>query len=468
MATIAQAAPFSRPRVKAKAIPRYTLRDRLLFVVALLTFGVAVFYISGGLLIRAYPALFPGEQVPFISNVLPSLPGPVGVNKPGAESVFNKRVNLLIIGLDKRPANRFEDGYNTDTIMIATVDPLSKQASLLSFPRDLYITHDFPDGSQWSGRINGSYAEGFQREGTIEGAVEQLAHDMEYNFGITIDHWMVMDFLGVEEIIDSVDGIDIDIPEELAVYNWYYSDEGDRPPQYISFFPGEQHLSGYFAVAFGRSRESPQGDIDRIKRQQLVVEAALAKVFSTSILNDPVGLYNGYKDAVKHDVSAGEMPGLVRLLQASRGNLETYSIADPVDGNATVYGFQTQGGAAVLGYDPENVAYWLNRAFPKTSYSGAAVEIQDAYGLPGEEKDEALGRYLRFAKGVPTVYLGPERTPQPNTIIILYREGRRELAEDIAEWLGIPASAIITRNPADDATPDVNITIGQDFILPNK
>ncbi|MEZ4493701.1 MAG: LCP family protein [Dehalococcoidia bacterium] len=467
MATIAQAATFPRTRFKARAIPRYTIRDRLLFVVALLTFGVAVFYMAGGLLIRAYPALFPGETVPFIGKVLSPLPGPVGVNQPGASSVFNKRVNLLILGLDKRPGDRFEDAYRTDTIMVATIDPVSKEASLLSFPRDLYITYDLPDG-QWSGRINQSYLEGFQREGTIAAGAKQLAHDLEFNFGITIDHWMVMDFLGVEGIIDSIGGIDIDIPEELAVYNWWYSDEGGRPPEYVTFYPGEQHLIGYYAVAFGRSRESSQGDLDRVKRQQLVVEAALTKVFSLSLLNDPIGLYNAYKDTVKHDVAAGEMPGLARLLQASRGNLQTYSIADPVDGNPTVYGFETAGGAAVLGWDPENVTYWLNKAFPKTSYSGAAVEIQDGFGEPMEDRDEALGRYLRFAKGVPVVYIGPERTTQATTTITLFREGRRELAVDIAGWMGIPTAAIITKNPPDESYPDVLIAIGQDFILPDK
>ncbi len=421
---------------------------------------------SGGLLVRAYPALFPGEQAPFFSQVLPSLPA-VGVDKPGSESVFNKRVNLLVLGLDKRPYEPFDGEYRTDTIMVATVDPLSKQASVLSFPRDLWVTLDLP-GYQMDDRINESYEYGYRKDNTVASGAEQVAHDLQYNFGITIDHWMVMDFLGVEDVINSIGGIDIDIPDDLAVYDWWYSDEGNRPARYLTFPPGEQHLDGYNAVAFGRDRESAQGDLDRIKRQQLVVEAALSKVFSLSLLNDPIGLYNAYKGFVRHDVSVGEMPGLARLLQASHGNLETYSIGDPVDGNPTVYGFSTESGASVLGYDPENVTYWLNKAFPKAAYSGAAVEIQDGFGAASETWDDALGRYLRFAKGVPTVYLGPEKPAQPTTTITLTRDGRRPLAEDIAGWLGIPTSAIITKAPVDDSTPDILIVIGQDFVLPNE
>lgn len=467
MATRAQAAPLPRTRTKAPAIPRYGLRDRLLFVVALLTFAISVFYISGGLLTRAYPALFPGENAPFFSQVLPALPGAAKVDAPNESSVFNKRVNLLILGLDKRPGEPFEGAYRADTIMVATIDPVSKQASLLSFPRDLLVTLDLPD-RQWNTRINTSYEEGFEDGGTVEAGARQTAHDLQYNFGIEIDHWMVMDFEGVEELVDSVGGIDIAIPEELAVYDWWYSDEGGRPAHYVSYFPGEQHMDGYNAVAFGRYRDGPDGDLGRVKRQQLVVEAAMEKVFSLSLLNDPLGLYNAYKNTVKHDVSSGEMPGLARLLLASRGSLETYSVADPVDGVDTVYDATTPTGAAVLGYDRDNVAYWLNKAFPKTAYSGAVVEVQDGFGVNGRQRSEALGRYLRFAKGVPVVYLGPERATQPATTITVFNASRMELARDIAGWLGVSEASIRVEQPADDSAPDVLVVVGQDFVLPTQ
>jgi LCP family protein required for cell wall assembly len=351
--------------------------------------------------------------------------------------------------------------------MVATIDPISKQASVLGFPRDLLITHDLPDG-QFDSRINASYQLGFERGGTIEAGARQVQRDLAYNFGIETNHWMVMDFLGVEELIDAVGGIDIDVPEELAFDDWWYSDEGNRPPHWLSVFPGEQHMSGYTAVAFGRYRNGPDGDLGRIKRQQVVVEAALSRVFSLNLLNDPVGLYNAYKDVVKHDVSLGEMPGLARLMAGSRGDIETYSIGDPVDGNDTVWGYTTAGGAAVLLYDADNVTYWLNKAFPKASYSGAAVEVQNGFGEDGRARIEALGRYLRFAKGLPTVYLGPPQGVQARTTITLLREDRREVAEDIAEWLGIPAGSITTRAPADASSPDVIVVIGQDFVLPDR
>ncbi|MDZ7727665.1 MAG: LCP family protein [Dehalococcoidia bacterium] len=131
--------------------------------------------------------------------------------------------------------------------------------------------------------------------------------DLKLNFDIEIDNYVIMDFDGVSELIDAIGGVDVTIPEDLAVYDWWYSDEsGRRPPEYLSFPPGETHLNGYEAVAFGRNR-SPS-DLERIERQQLVLQAAASQAFNIGLLRDPMGAYDAYKDVVKHDFSAGQIP----------------------------------------------------------------------------------------------------------------------------------------------------------------
>ena len=56
--------------------------------------------------------------------------------------------------------------------------------------------------------------------------------------------------------------------------------------------------------------------------------------------------------------------------------MQTFSLGDPVDGMPTMIPYTTDGGAAVLKWVPENVTYWLARAFPVTRYADAAVEIE--------------------------------------------------------------------------------------------
>ncbi len=441
-------------------------RQRLLFVAALITFAFATMYSGTATLARIYPALFPGHTLPGLVE-LPGI-GPIGpgvlVSSPGTESVFNKRINLLIIGVDKRPGWRDLDPYNTDTIMVATIDPLTKQASVLSFPRDMWIDIHPPNGRVYEDRINASYAAGVQNGRSFDAGARQLETDIKEDFGIEINYWVWLDFKGVEKLVDAIGGIDIDIPYELSVGNWFYSDD-DIHGQWLSFPSGKQHLDGYHAVAFGRHREY-DSDFVRVKRQQLVLRTALSEVFSEGLLNNPLDLWNAYKDVFHTDIPTGKVAGYALLLKETGGRMNTYSLGDPVDGVQTMIPYTTLGGAAVQKWVPENVQYWLSQTFTKSSYAQSNVEIQNGYGEDGAIRASALGRFLIYSKGLPTVYVGPDTPPQPGTTITLYGDDKRVMAEDIAKWLGMPPTAIRVQPKSEPSLPDVVIVIGKDFKLP--
>ncbi|MCK9518735.1 MAG: LCP family protein, partial [Dehalococcoidia bacterium] len=407
------------------------------------------------------PALFPGKTLSSLLPVLDDLPSPI-IKPSGSESSFNKRINLLIIGVDKRPGYQELDAYLTDTIMIATVDPLSKESAVLSFPRDMLIDIHTSNGV-YLDRINTSYGIGVQEGNSFKAGAEHLAFDIKENFGIEVDHWVVMDFEGVEKLIDALGGIDVDIPWDLSVPDWYYSND-DINPVWVAFPPGPTHLDGYHAVAFGRYRND--SDLYRVKRQQLVLQTALAKVFSQGLLNDPIGLWNAYNDTVKTDIPVGSMPGYGLLLKSTNGRLKTYSLGDEVNGVQTLYAATTPSGAAVLEWDRDNVRYWISQAFTPAKYAASVVEIQNGYGPDGEVRTLGLGRYLKYVQGLPTVEVGGDTTPQPTTTITLFDPAKRSLAEDIARWLEIPATAIRTAEKTTTTQPDVAIVIGADFRVP--
>lgn len=457
-----QRAAGARTRPRQRPRP-YSVRQRLAFVSALVVFAIASFYAGLGLLTRAYPALFPGEQAPF-SNMLSGL-GPIRVEQPGAESIFNKRRTFLVVGVDRRAYDPLLAQHRTDVIMVGTIDPVTKIANVLGFPRDLYIDIHRSDGVVYQSRINESWGLGVREGGSFQAGADQLAHDLKENFGIDIDNWILLDFEGVETLVDAIGGVDVNIPEELSVPDWWYSDESGRiDPHWVNFPVGPLHLDGYNAVAYGRYRND--SDMNRVKRQQLVMQAAAAQMFSRGLLNNPMSLYNAYKDTIQHNVSPGQIPGLANLLSEARGQINTYSIGDPVDGVPTVEGWMTPGGASVLLWNPDNVRYWLNQTFSKATYSASNVEIQNGYGPGGEEQVGKLGRYLRFAKGFPTVYRGPDVDVAPASSIVVYRPERLEMAQDIAGWMGIDPATIAVRSTSDTAMPDVVIVIGQDFIVP--
>ncbi|MCL4231376.1 MAG: LCP family protein [Dehalococcoidia bacterium] len=453
----------ARSRRGAASAHSLSLGQRLLFVLALLTFGLASIYTGLAMLTRVTPQLFPGQNFT-LGGALPNL-SRIGITAPGVNSQVNQRINLLVIGVDKRPHYRDLDAYLTDTIMVATIDPVGKSVNILSIPRDTYITIHHPDGSKYSRRINESYGVGVTTGGSFEAGAGQLEYDLKQNFGIEIDSWVLLDFKGVEKLINAVGGVDVDIPYELSVGNWFYSDD-DINGVWLTFPSGMQHLDGYHAVAFGRHREY-DNDFQRVKRQQLVVQAAVQKLFARGLLNNPLDLWDAYSSTVKTDMSKAKMAGLAPLVVQTQGRMKTFSLADPVDGVPTLTPYTDAAGAAVQLYDPENVQYILGQVFSKAAYADSHVEIQNAYGDGGDARAAALGRYLAYSRGLPTVAIGPDSPRlEPVTTVTLYGEERRSMAEDIAKWIGVPVSAIRVEPRVSEALPDVVIVIGRDFKMP--
>lgn len=475
MVTDARRAAYPARRARPTT-PRVSSAQRILFVLALLTVGLAMLYTSVALLTRVTPALFPGKDVgdiPVFGNGLDAVRGVTQVEKPGADSIVNKRINLLILGSDERPnpasAQLADDqrymGTHTDTIMVATIDPLAKTMSFLGFPRDMVIDINPAAGRPYGDRINASFGVGLAEGKTVEAGAKQLMKDMKANFGIDIDYYAMVDFKGVETLVDALDGLDVNIPGDLAVFNWYYSDD-DRNARYVSFPPGEQHLNGYNAVAFGRNREP--SDTSRILRQQIVLKAAIAKVFDKGML-DPTawpGLWDTYSSSMRTNVPKSKMPGYAALLKETNGRATTYSLGDPVNGKETVWGGML-GDASVLFWDAENVQYTLNQAFTKAAYSAAVVEIQNGYGPNGNAQTATLGRWFVYAKGLQIVNYGPDRPVQPGPTLIIYDKAKQDIADDIATWLNIPPSAIqVDESQTGEGVPDIIVVIGQDYRVP--
>jgi LCP family protein required for cell wall assembly len=437
-------------------------------VVALITFGIACLYTGVFLLGRVSPALFPGKN---FLNVLPGGWEPlqtIGITE-NPESSFNQRINLLVMGVDARPGDPWE-GVRTDTLMIATIDPLAKTVSMLSFPRDMWVDIHPATGGDYKQRINTSFEVGAAAGGdSVDAGAQHLAKDIKLDFGIDIDYYVLFNFQAVEQLIDAIGGVTVNIPEELAIPDWFYSDD-DQHGQMIHLPAGINKLDGYHAVALGRSRDGEGGDFYRIKRQQLVVQAALARVFSAGLLNPAEWqpLWDTYNKLIHTNIPFSRMPGYASLLKSTNAKpIKFYSVADPVNGKGTMLPFTTDDGAEVLGWDPQGVQYWINQAFTKAEYSASSVEIRDGYGAGGNDRTAALGTYLRYTKDLPTVTYGPDQAAQAATAILVNRQSRMPLAQDIAGWLKLPGSAIQTSSAEVPASaPDIVITIGQDYQIP--
>ncbi len=184
------------------------------------------------------------------------------------------RVTVLILGIDERAQE--EDFWRTDTMMVATLDPVTMQAGVLSIPRDLWV----PIPGYTENRINTAHAIGdaYDHPG---GGPALAVETVEYNLGIEIDYYVRVNFQAFIDMVDLIGGIDIDVPEPIDDPCYPTPDYGCEN---LHIEAGQHHFYGDMALKYARTRHSSGGDFDRARRQQQVIRAILARVTDVGML----------------------------------------------------------------------------------------------------------------------------------------------------------------------------------------
>ncbi len=196
------------------------------------------------------------------------------------------RINILLLGIGGKG---HDGGQLTDTIIAASVKPSTKQAAMLSIPRDLSVPQE---GSGW-GRVNSinAYAE-MEEAGSGGLATSQALGDLLEQ---PIDYFVRIDFKGFEKIIDQVGGVDVYVENTLDDYSYPILGREDDPSYYSRYEhlhveKGWQHMDGSLALKYARSRHGARGegsDFARARRQQKILGAVKDKVISSSFLLNP-------------------------------------------------------------------------------------------------------------------------------------------------------------------------------------
>lgn len=256
---------------------------------------------------------------------------------PPVISLGDNRINTLLLGIDRRGGTGW--GYRTDTIIIVTLDPSNRTAGLLSIPRDLQVT--IPSFGE--DRINTVNVYGYVQHYPGEGPA-LLKETIEANFAIPIDYYIIADFDGFREIIDTLGGVELEVLKEL--HDTYYPDpKPDDPYAYktIHFDPGWQHMDGERALEYARSRMSTS-DADRAWRQQQILLAIRETVLNLNLIPKLPELATTLKDSVETDMTLEEMLELARLMP----DIDVESLAQVVLEEPLVYSHRREDGAAVL------------------------------------------------------------------------------------------------------------------------
>ncbi|MEP0764557.1 MAG: LCP family protein [Chloroflexota bacterium] len=184
-----------------------------------------------------------------------------------------ERFTVLVMGMDWRPGE-FGASVRTDTMILISLDPRANSVGIMSIPRDLYV--DVPGyGPQ---RINTAYSAG-ELEGP--GGGPRLAmQTVQYNFGIRVNEYVLVNFDTFTRVIDLIGGINIEVAQDI--YDPLYPDMNyGYDPFYIE--AGWHQMDGTTALKYARSRHASD-DIDRNRRQQQVIYAIRDKVTAYNMI----------------------------------------------------------------------------------------------------------------------------------------------------------------------------------------
>lgn len=232
----------------------------------------------------------------FASNSLTEKP----LEKKQSEELLTAKdkATIMIMGVDERD----DDAGRSDTLMIASIDPKTNQASLLSVPRDTRVKikgHGFD-------KVNAAYAYGKER--LSQDTVENL-------LGVNIDHYIIINTKSFKKIIDAIGGIDIDVPKRMH-YEDPWDDDGGL---IIDFQPGMQHMDGAKAVTYVRYRDE-EGDLGRIRRQQDFVRACMEKIVSPAIIPKLPSVIKEVMGSIETDLSFRQLLEFAGTLKESKNN----------------------------------------------------------------------------------------------------------------------------------------------------
>jgi len=203
------------------------------------------------------------------------------------KSIFKdkKNLNVLLIGTDSSLTRRAkgQTGFNTDALILLSVNPEKNIVLLTSVPRDLWVKGN---------KINALYIlYGWE---TLKGAFEEIT-------GQTLDGYIMTDFDGFRWIVDSFGGAPVEIKNSFT--DTTFPDLQDYGVVTISFALGEEKMSGQRALTYSRSRHGDNGegsDLMRAKRQHLVLQGMLDGISQPESIFWPMDIPKFYEIVTQH------------------------------------------------------------------------------------------------------------------------------------------------------------------------
>ena len=382
------------------------------------------------------------------------------------------RINIVLFGLRGGDTGGEDCPVCTDTIILMTIDPVTKTAGMLSIPRDMWV--NIP-GFGYS-RINTAWTIG---EGAkLPGGGPSLAMETVSQFiGVPVHYYVQVDFGTFVSFINMIGGIDVYVDKRLVL------DPAGPGQDHFVLTPGDfRHLNGKRALAYARCRDESQGcsdgDMGRAKRQQQVILAIRDKVFDPTyfpqLLAQAPQLYSTFSSGIHTNMSIEDAIKLAVLAK----DIPIESIKQGViDNNMAAFANVTLNGvpASVLRPLPDLIRVLRDEIFvpggpvsplaqgdPATLMQADEARIRVTNNTYTADLDGRTASFLT-AQGMQVVERGVPTGASGQTMLIVYSPKLYAVRYLINTFAIQDSNQIIFQHdPA--ATVDIEILIGEDWV----
>jgi LCP family protein required for cell wall assembly len=390
------------------------------------------------------------------------------------------RVNILVMGYD------FEAGWDptnrscpcrSDTMIVLTIDPVSRTAGMISVPRDMWV--NIPGFNTYN-RINAALFLGDAYK--LPGGGAELAMKTVENFlGIPIQYYALIDFTAFTKMIDTIGGVCLDIPTKIEVGVLFKNGT-------VTLQPGNQCLSGEVALGYARARDVSQGvalgDVERSQHQQQVILAVRDKVLSPgnflNLMAQAPTLYNELSSGINTNLTLDNVRRLALLAKdipfdSIQTGVIDYSMMQ--DATYDLNGRQL----AVLRPYPDKIRELVDKIFgggsmdpmatgtveEKMQAEGGRVVVINGTGVAGMA--EKTYNYLK-TQGMNATAFGntgdyPDKyySPFPSRTIIIVHAGKPYAIQYLMALMKVTSSSQIIVDFKPDAPEDIVVALGSDW-----